>query len=69
MNGSLGLLIKRAISSQEKEMNLAPSTKDLVLLTTKSCMQVAISQLAMFEQWVFGKFFTLWKCNSLFMLS
>jgi hypothetical protein len=26
--------------SQEREMNLTPSTKDLVLLTTKSCMQV-----------------------------
>jgi hypothetical protein len=48
MNGSLGLLIERVISSQEKEMNLTPSTKDLVLLTIKSCMQVAISQLVMF---------------------
>ncbi len=28
-----------ATSSQERKMNLTPSTKDLVLLTTTSCMQ------------------------------
>jgi len=33
-------------------MNLATSTSVLVLLTTKSCMQDAISQPLLFEQWV-----------------
>jgi hypothetical protein len=37
-------------------MNLVASTRILVLLTTKSCMQDAISQQLLCDQWVFGKF-------------
>ncbi len=66
MNGNLGIYV--VTSSQEKNMSLTFSNKDFVLLTTKSCMQVAISQLTMFDQWAFGKFFTSRKCNILFML-
>jgi hypothetical protein len=36
-------------------MNLVASTNVLVLLTTKPCMQDAISQPLTFDQWVFGK--------------
>jgi len=36
-------------------MNLTPSTKDLVLLITNLCMQDAISQPLIFDQWAFEK--------------
>ncbi len=51
-------------------MNITPSTKDLVFLTTTSCMQDAISQQTTFDQWViFEKFLTSRKWSNLFMFS
>jgi hypothetical protein len=48
-------MTSRDFKSQERNMNLASSTKDLVLLTTKSWLQATISQPTMFDQWVFWK--------------
>jgi hypothetical protein len=69
INGNPRLFIKSCQFITRGGNELIASISVLVLLKTKSCMQEAISQLLMFNQWVFGKFFTSKKCDNLFMLS